>query len=96
MKRMSEPSPSEHRVAHTPMTLDEALRIEKQAADGALDLAAPGTAEIVEEAHRVHVRAEIWGADQATRRRMRRLVLIGVASVIVFILGLASTLVFTK
>jgi hypothetical protein len=78
------------------MTLEEALRIEQQAADGALDLSAPGTAEIVEEAHRVHLRAEIWGADQGSRRSMRRLVLIGVASVIVFILGLATSLVFSK
>ena len=78
------------------MTLDEALRIEQQAAAGALDLSAQGIAEVVEEAHRVHLRAEIWGGSGDERRRMRRLVGIGAASVLVFIGGLIACLAFTQ
>jgi hypothetical protein len=78
------------------MTLDEALRIEDQLARGALDLSVPGTAEVVDEAHRVHLRAEIWGGSGEERKRMRRLVGIGVASVLVFIGGLVTCLAFTQ
>jgi hypothetical protein len=78
------------------MTLDEALRIEQQAAAGALDLSAPRTAAVVEEAHRVHVRAEVWGARADERRRMRRLIGIGAGSVLVFIGGLVACLSFTQ
>jgi len=78
------------------MTLEEALRIEKQAARGALDLSAPGVADVVEEAHRVHLRAEIWGGSGEERKRMRRLVAIGAASVLLFIVGLVVCLSFTQ
>lgn len=78
------------------MTLEEALRIEKQAADGALDLSSARTAAVVDEAHRVHLRAEIWGAEGAERRRMHRLFGIGAASVVVFIGGLVACLAFTQ
>jgi len=78
------------------MTLDEALRIERQAAAGALDLSAPRTAQIVEEAHRVHVRADVWGARADERARMHRLIGIGAGSILVFIGGLVACLAFTQ
>jgi hypothetical protein len=94
---MPKPPVSERRgVGRTPMSLEEAVRIEQQAASGALDLSVPRTAELVEEAHRVHVRAEIWGESRDERRRMRRMIGIGAASVLVFIGGLVACLVFTQ
>jgi hypothetical protein len=78
------------------MTLDEALRIEARAAAGALDLSSPHVAEVVDEAHRVHLRAEIWGGSGDERQRMRRLVAIGAASVSVFIGGLVACLALTQ
>ncbi|GAA4163318.1 hypothetical protein GCM10022286_23620 [Gryllotalpicola daejeonensis] len=90
------PASERQRIGRTPMTLEEALRIEHQAANGALDLSVDRTAEIVEEAHRVHLRAEIWGASGDERKRMHRLVGIGAASVLVFIGGLVACLAFTQ
>jgi hypothetical protein len=96
MERMPKQPPSERRVGRAPMTLEEAVRIERQAAAGALDLSSPHVAHVVHEAHRVHVRAEVWGASGEDRRRTRRTIGIGVASVLVFIGGLAVCLSFTQ
>ena len=56
-------------VAKAPMTLDEAVRIEQQFERGSLDLSLPGTSDIVAEAHRVRLKAELWGADRTDDRR---------------------------
>jgi len=84
------------RLRRTPMTLDEALRIEQQAARGAIDLSSPHAAAIVDEAHRVHLTSELWGADATSRRRTKRVVGAGVAFVTATILGLVACLAFTQ
>jgi hypothetical protein len=71
------------------MTLDEATRIEAQAASGALDQSLPGTQAIIDEAHRVHVAALMWGATRGDpyRRRTRRGLALGFAMVLATVGG---------
>jgi hypothetical protein len=56
-------------ASKAPMTLDEALRIEQQLDRGRLDLTLPGTDEVVGEAHRVRLKAAMWGTDRSDDRR---------------------------
>ncbi|WP_172582818.1 hypothetical protein [Subtercola boreus] len=71
------------------MTLDEATRIEAQAASGALDLTLPGTQALVDEARRVHVTAYMWGTTrgESGRRRLHTGVALGVGMVVATVAG---------
>ena len=76
------------------MTLDEARLIEEQLERGTLDLSLPGTSQIVAEAHRVHVKAALWGADREDSRRKQvrgTLIVVG-AFLVITIVGLAACL----
>lgn len=52
------------------MTVDEALRISRNAERGLLNVNAPDVRHVVQEAHRVRVRAGLWGASRHGRRRV--------------------------
>jgi hypothetical protein len=82
-------------AAKAPMTLDEALRIEQQLDRGRLDLTLPGTDEVVAEAHRVRVKAALWGADRADDRRRQATGTVAVvcAFIVVTIAGLVACFV---
>lgn len=71
------------------MTLEEAKRIEEQAARGALDLSIPGTQEILDEARRVHVTAYMWGTTrgESGRRRLHTGVALGIGMVAATVAG---------
>lgn len=81
-------------VAKASMTLDEAVRIEQQLERGSLDLSLPGTSDIVAEAHRVRLKAELWGADRTDdrRRQAKGTVLVVCAFVVITIVGLVACL----
>ncbi|MFC4242573.1 hypothetical protein ACFOYW_04235 [Gryllotalpicola reticulitermitis] len=92
-------SNSEHRrVRRTPMTLDEALQIEQQLARGTLDMSLPGTQELVDEARRVHLSAELWGEKRTDqkRRQLRIVLWAGAGLVTLYILGLVAMLAFSR
>lgn len=76
------------------MTLDEAQLIEAQLQQGTLDLTLPGTAEIVGEAHRVRLKATLWGADRddSRRKQVRGTVVVVCAFLVVTIFGLVACL----
>ncbi|WP_243062817.1 hypothetical protein [Humibacter sp. RRB41] len=76
------------------MTLDEARLIESQLEQGALDLTLPGTQEIVAEAHRVRLKATLWGADRddVRRKQVRGTVIVVCAFVVVTVFGLVACL----
>lgn len=94
---MPKPPISERRrVGRVPMTLEEALRIEQQAAEGMLDLSVRGTAAVVDEAHRVHLRAEVWGPSADEQRRTKWVVWGGLVAVVVFISGLIACLALAQ
>jgi len=84
-------------VAKAPMTVDEALRIEQQFERGALDLSLPGTRDIVAEAHRVRLKAELWGADRTDerRRQAKGTVVVVCAFIVVTVVGLVACLAVT-
>ncbi|WP_022882316.1 hypothetical protein [Gryllotalpicola ginsengisoli] len=90
------PTVERRRVGRTPMTLEEALRIERNAAEGRLDLSDRSTVAIVEEAHRVHLIAELWGTDARARRRSRATFLVIAVGIVVTILGLVASLAFSQ
>ncbi|TIH39298.1 MULTISPECIES: hypothetical protein [Subtercola] len=71
------------------MTLSEAKRIEAHFANGTLDPDLPGTREIVNEAHRVHVNAMLWGSTRAEphRRRVRGGIALGIGMVVATVGG---------
>lgn len=81
-------------VAKAPMTLDEAVRIEQQFERGSLDLSLPGTSDIVAEAHRVRLKAELWGADRTDdrRRQAKGTVLVVCAFIVITVVGLVACL----
>lgn len=86
------------RVRRTPMTLEEALRIEQQLARGRLDLSLPGTQELIDEARRVHLNAELWGESRGDqkRRQLRVVLWAGAGLVLLYIVGLAAMLMSSK
>jgi hypothetical protein len=92
------PKTDRGRPHRTPMTLEEALLIEQQLARGRLDMSLPGTQELVDEARRVHLSAELWGIDRTDKKRkqLRWLLWGGAGLVALYILGLTAALVFTK
>jgi hypothetical protein len=77
------------------MTLEEAQRIADQAARGRLDVGDPSIARTVGEANRVLVRAETWGRDAEERRRTRGVVLMVLAGITLFVVGLTLALALT-
>lgn len=84
-------------VAKTPMTLEEALRIEQQLDAGTLDLSLPGTDGIVAEAHRVRLKAQLWGADRGDdrRRQVKGTIVVVCAFIVVTVVGLVACLAVT-
>jgi hypothetical protein len=84
-------------VAKAPMTLEEALRIEQQYERGTLDLSLPGTEAVVAEAHRVRLKAQLWGADRSDdrRRQVKGTVVVVCAFVVVTVVGLVACLAVT-
>ena len=88
---------SESRPAKAPMTLDEAQAIVQQLDRGKLDLSLPGTQEIIAEAHRVRLKAELWGADSDDdrRRQVKGTVIVVCAFIVVTVVGLVAALAFT-
>ncbi|QDZ13621.1 hypothetical protein [Humibacter ginsenosidimutans] len=83
-----------HTAAKAPMTLEEAERIERQYDRGTLDLSLPGTEEIVAEAHRVRLRAELWGAHKSDdrRRQAKGTVVVVCAFIVITVVGLVACL----
>jgi hypothetical protein len=77
------------------MTVEEAERIVDQAARGRLDVTDRSIARAVGEANRVLVRAETWGRDREERRRTRGAVLLVLAGVALFLVGLTLALALT-
>jgi len=79
------------------MTLEEALRIEQQYEGGTLDLSLPGTEAIVAEAHRVRLKAQLWGADSTDdrRRQVKGTVVVVCAFIVVTVVGLVACLAVT-
>jgi hypothetical protein len=79
------------------MTLEEALRIEQQLDAGTLDLSLPGTDDIVAEAHRVRLKAQLWGADRADdrRRQVKGTIVVVCAFIVVTVVGLVACLAVT-
>jgi hypothetical protein len=77
------------------MTVDEAERITEQARQGRLDLTDRSIARAVGDANRVLVRAETWGRDREERRRTRGVVLLVLAGVALFLVGLTLALALT-
>ena len=77
------------------MTFEEAERIADQAAHGRLDVTDPSIARTVGDANRVLVRAETWGRDREERRRTRAVVLVVLAGVALFLVGLTLALALT-
>lgn len=79
------------------MTLEEAQRIEQQFERGTLDLTLPGTEDIVAEAHRVRLRAELWGVDRRDdrRRQAKGTVMVVCTFVVITIVGLVACLAVT-
>jgi len=77
------------------MTLEEAERIAAQAEQGRLDVSDPSIARAVGEANRVLVRADTWGHDRAERRRTVGVVLLVLAGVLLFVIGLTLALALT-
>jgi hypothetical protein len=79
------------------MTLEEALRIEQQLARGALDLSLPGTQQLVDEARRVHLSAELWGEKRGDQKRRQLRIVLGAGAglVLLYIAGLAAMLAFS-
>ncbi|RFA13572.1 hypothetical protein B7R22_13005 [Subtercola boreus] len=71
------------------MTLEEATRIEAQVASGSLDLSLPGTQQLVDEAHRVHVSAYMWGTTrgESGRKRLHTGIAVGIGMVVVTVGG---------
>lgn len=53
------------------MTLDEAVRIRRNARDGVLDLDLPGTREEVRLAERTCASADLWGRSRQDQLRSR-------------------------
>jgi hypothetical protein len=82
-------------AAKAPMTLEEALRIEQQLDRGRLDLTLPGTDEVIGEAHRVRLKAAMWGTDRSDdrRRQAKGTVVVVCAFIAVTIAGLIACLV---
>lgn len=78
------------RAERVPMTVDEAERIEEQAASGALDPRDPGVRRLIEEAHRTSVQAYLWGTTDGRpeRRSRRRLFLFVSGAALLTIAGL--------
>lgn len=79
-------------VAKAAMTLEEALRIEQQYERGVLDLSLPGTDAVLADAHRVRLKAQLWGADRTDvrRRQARGTVLVVSVFIVVTIVGLVA------
>ncbi|GGF16215.1 hypothetical protein GCM10011399_07550 [Subtercola lobariae] len=75
------------------MTLDEALRIEANARDGILDEDLPGTRGVIDQAHRVHQTAYMWGSvrGESAPPRIRWGIAMGVAMVLVTLGGFTLT-----
>lgn len=67
------------------MSLDEARRIEAQVKAARIDLTLEGSAQVVDTARRVQVRAHLWGGDSARRNRVG--VAIGAAVVLFWFVG---------
>ncbi|GAB3806706.1 hypothetical protein GCM10028798_30010 [Humibacter antri] len=88
------PSTVPRGVAKASMTLEEAVRIEQQWERGLLDLSLPGTSAIVAEAHRVRLKAELWGADRSDdrRRQAKGTVLVVCAFIVITVVGLVACL----
>jgi hypothetical protein len=74
------------------MTVQEAERIADQAARGRLDVTDPSIARTVGQANRVLVRAETWGRDPEERRRTTGAVLLVLAGIALFLVGLTLAL----
>jgi hypothetical protein len=79
------------------MTLEEALRIEQQYERGTLDLSLPGTEAVVAEAHRVRLKAQLWGTDRSDdrRRQVKGTVVVVCAFIVVTVVGLVACLAVT-
>ena len=77
------------------MTVEEAERITDQAGRGRLDLTDPSIARAVGDANRVLVRAETWGRDREERRRTRAVVVVVLAGIALFLVGLTLALALT-
>ena len=78
------------RLARLPMTVEEAQRIEKQAASGAIDPSMPGVQKLIDEAHRTTVQAYLWGTTDGRpeQRRLRWLFITVCGAVVLTIAGL--------
>jgi hypothetical protein len=75
------------------MTLDEALKIEANARNGVLDEALPGTRGVIDQAHRVHQTAYMWGSvrGESAPPRIRFGIAVGIGMVLVTLGGFALT-----
>lgn len=70
------------------MTVDEAERIEEQAASGALDPRDPSVQRLLAEAHRTTVQAYLWGTTEGRpEHRSRRRLFLVVSGAAVFTVG---------
>lgn len=81
-------------TAKTPMTPEEARRILQQHERGTLDMSLPGTEEIVADAHRTLLKAQMWGVDRRDdrRRQAKGTVVIVCAFIVVTVVGLVACL----
>ena len=61
-----------HSLRTDPMTLEEAHRIQANFDRGVLDPDLPGTMELVNEAHRRSVTAQLWGNQRPPSARVSR------------------------
>ena len=77
------------------MTLDEALAIEANLKRGLLDESLPGTRGVIDQAHRVHQSAYMWGSDRGVSAppRIRWGIAVGIGMVLVTLGGFALTFV---
>ncbi|WP_022899183.1 hypothetical protein [Humibacter albus] len=84
-------------TAKAPMTADEARLIVQQFERGTLDMSLPGTEEIVAEAHRVRLKAQLWGTDRRDdrRRQAKGTVVVVCAFIVVTVVGLVACLAVT-
>lgn len=80
------------------MTLEEALAIEARQRDGMLDESIPGTRGVIDEAHRVHQAAYMWGSvgGGSPPPRIRRGILLGIGMVLVTLGGFAAVFVSSR
>lgn len=72
------------------MTVEEARRIEQQAASGIIDPRDPGVQKLIDEAHRTTVQAHLWGTTEGRPegRGPRRLLLVVSGVVVLTIAGM--------